>query len=289
MNQKPWLDSYPPHVKWNQKFKGKPLHNLIDDTAAIIPQNVALDFMGKTWTYGDVEKAVKAACKSFQDMGTTNRKGKLRMGKQLNADYSLSGSITATKEEYDRVDHNEALFIVRIDYQLVDNETGEIIEADTAEGRDKRKLIRLPSGKFIGGFNPSDSKQLKDAIDNAGLNALKVVGNKIGNKLPVGGRISGFKGQRFAMESGHEDGFMGDQIVILYGSDMGIDMPFAVGEVHPGKYKTSGKIIRWSNDPDVQDIISGIKSDKFYFNKNELYAVSNGMPLPPAWDKNYRD
>jgi PBP1b-binding outer membrane lipoprotein LpoB len=227
--------------------------------------------------------------KSFQDMGTTNRKGKLRMGKQLNADYSLSGSITATKEEYDRVDHNEALFIVRIDYQLVDNETGEIIEADTAEGRDKRKLIRLPSGKFIGGFNPSDSKQLKDAIDNAGLNALKVVGNKIGNKLPVGGRISGFKGQRFAMESGHEDGFMGDQIVILYGSDMGIDMPFAVGEVHPGKYKTSGKIIRWSNDPDVQDIISGIKSDKFYFNKNELYAVSNGMPLPPAWDKNYRD
>ena len=70
MNQKPWLDSYPPHVKWNQKFKGKPLHNLIDDTAAIIPQNVALDFMGKTWTYGDVEKAAhwlfQAALQGYQ-------------------------------------------------------------------------------------------------------------------------------------------------------------------------------------------------------------------------------
>tara|TARA_R110002096_G_scaffold415163_1_gene616727 strand:+ start:118746 stop:120443 length:1698 start_codon:yes stop_codon:yes gene_type:complete len=69
MNDRPWLDHYPPHVKWDQKFEGKPLHNLIDDTAAKIPQNIALDFMGKTWTYGDVEKAVNAACKSFQDMG----------------------------------------------------------------------------------------------------------------------------------------------------------------------------------------------------------------------------
>lgn len=69
MNDRPWLDHYPPHVKWDQKFEGKPLHDLIDDTAAKIPQNIALDFMGKTWTYGDVEKAVNAACKSFQDMG----------------------------------------------------------------------------------------------------------------------------------------------------------------------------------------------------------------------------
>jgi len=71
MNDKPWLNYYPPHVEWNQKFKGKPLYKIIDETAAKVPQNVALDFMGKTWTYGDVEKAVNAACKSFQDMGVT--------------------------------------------------------------------------------------------------------------------------------------------------------------------------------------------------------------------------
>ncbi len=227
--------------------------------------------------------------KSFQDMGTTSRKGKLRMGKMLNADYGLSGGITATKEEYDRVNHNEVLYTVRIDYQLVDNETAEIIEADTAEGRAKRTLVRLPSGKIIGGFDPGDKKQLKNVITEAGMNALKVVANKIGNKLPVGGKISGFKGQRFQIDRGHDSGFMGNQIVILYTSDMGIDMPFAVGEITPGTNQSPGKIIRWSNDPDVQDIISGIKSDKLYFKKNELFAVSNAMPLPPAWDVNYRD
>ncbi len=228
----------------------------------------------------------KAAEKRFQDMGTTDASSRMRFGKGMNADYGLVAGVSAVKEEYDRIDHNEVLYVIRVDYQLIDFETDEIVEADTAEGRAIRKIFRLPSGKVIGGF---DQSQEADALNQASINALKIIANKIGNKLPVGGQLTGFKGNRFQIDKGYDNGFMGKQIVTLYMSDMGIDLPLAVGEVTPGAAQSPGKIIRWSNDPDVKDIIADIKADPLFFKKNEMFAVSNGMPLPPEWDKNYKD
>ncbi len=228
----------------------------------------------------------KAAEKRFQDMGTTEARSRMRFGNGLNADYGLVAGVSAVKEEYDRVDHNELLYIIRVDYQLVDFETDEIIEADTADGRAVRKIFRLPSGKIIGGF---DQSQEIDAINQASINALKVIANKMGNKLPIGGQITGFRGNRFQIDKGYENGFMGKQVVTLYMSDMGIDLPLAVGEVTPGAQQSPGKIIRWTNDPDIQDLVAEIKADPMLFRKNEIFAVSNGMPTPPEWDKNYKD
>ena len=121
------------------------------------------------------------------------------------------------------------------------------------------------------------------------MNALKVIANKLGNKLPIGGQVTGFRGSRFQIDKGYESGFMGKQIVTLYMSDMGIDLPLAVGEVTPGTQQSPGKIIRWSNDPDVQDLVAEFKADPLFFRKNEIFAVSNGMPTPPEWDNNYKD
>ena len=228
----------------------------------------------------------KMAEKAFQDLGTTSRKNKMRVGKGLNAEYSLSGGVSCVKEEYDRGAKNELLYVVRVDYQLVDNETDEIVEADKAEGRAKRTIMRLPSGKIVGGFSQQEEK---DAYAQASINALKVIGNKIGNKLPIGGSVVGMKGNRFMIDKGYEEGFMGKQTVTLYAVDMGIDLAFAVGEVTPGDHKTPGKIIQWSEDPDVQDIIQSLKANPNYLKNNGVYAVSNGMPMPPEWDKNYED
>ncbi len=69
MTDRPWLEHYPKHVKWDQKFVGKPLCDLIDETAAKVPENIALDFFGKTWTYGELQRQVNEAAKSFQEMG----------------------------------------------------------------------------------------------------------------------------------------------------------------------------------------------------------------------------
>ena len=69
MSERPWLAHYPKHVKWDMKFVGKPLCDIVDDTANKIPNNIALDFMGKTWTYGQLQNLINCACKSFQQLG----------------------------------------------------------------------------------------------------------------------------------------------------------------------------------------------------------------------------
>ena len=43
MTERPWLDQYPKHVKWNQEFTGKPLYEIVANTASKIPNNIALD------------------------------------------------------------------------------------------------------------------------------------------------------------------------------------------------------------------------------------------------------
>ena len=69
MTERAWKNNYPEHVTWDQKFEGKPLHDLIDDTAKKIPDNIALDFLGKTCTYSELKSSVDKATKSFQEMG----------------------------------------------------------------------------------------------------------------------------------------------------------------------------------------------------------------------------
>ena len=69
MTNRPWLDHYPKHVDWHQEFVGEPLPNLIDETTSKVPDNIAMDFMGKTWTYRELQQMVNEAAKSFHEMG----------------------------------------------------------------------------------------------------------------------------------------------------------------------------------------------------------------------------
>ncbi|SKA67558.1 hypothetical protein [Desulfobaculum bizertense] len=229
----------------------------------------------------------KMAEKRFQDLGLTDASTRMRFGHGLNADYTLFGGVTTAREEYERVDHNESVFIVRVDYQLIDVETDEIIEADYVEGRAKRTFVRLPSGKILGGFDME--KGTKDALNQASINALKVLGNRLGNKLPIGAQVVGIRGSRFGLDRGKEEGFMGKQTVILYTEDMGVDVPLAVGEVSPGAHKCSGKIIKWNEDSELQSLIEEVKKNPTFLARHEVFAVSAGMPLPPEWEKNYKD
>jgi len=230
----------------------------------------------------------KWAEKKFQDMGTTSARSTMRIGNGLNADFGLTGGISSIKEEYDRGSRNEVIYIVRIDYQITDFETDEIIEADMAEGRAKRSIFRLPSGKVVGGFSDTDESE---AVKQAAINALKVVANKLGNKLPIGCQVTGIRGNRFGCDRGYEEGFMGKQMVTIYMDDNGIDLPLAVAEASPGAHKTSGKIIAWNNDEDeyVQDMIRQIRANPRFARQNDLFAVSLAMPTPPEWDSNYKD
>jgi len=65
----PWLRSYPKDVKWHQEIQAKPLYTLIDEMAAKIPNNCALDFENKKLSYKELNEKICIAAKAFAEMG----------------------------------------------------------------------------------------------------------------------------------------------------------------------------------------------------------------------------
>jgi len=225
--------------------------------------------------------------KRFQDTGLVATSDLMRLGQAKGADYVLTGGIAIKSETFERVKNQELILSVLVDYKLINVETQEVIEADTAPGRAKRTFYQTPGGTWVGGFNISNPKEADQALAEASYEALKVIANKIGNKLPVGGQVVGIKGDNFQLDAGYEQGLMGKQQMAVYAWD-GIDMPLAYAEVSPGKNKSNGKIVKWNNDPAAQDLIARWRSEGMGFIRDtEVYAVSVAMPTPPEWDNNY--
>lgn len=225
--------------------------------------------------------------KQFQDLGTTDKATRLRFGFASNASYVLACSVTATRERFNRNTYDELLYKVYLDYQIVDTETGEIIEADIAEGRALRQCVITPSGKYLGGFDIRNGEA--DPLKRAGLEALKVLSHRLGSKLPIGGQVVAMRASVVQIDKGRAEGFMSKQMAVLYTNDFGVDVPFALVEVNPGEHTSRGEIIRWSKKPEDQALIREFQNDPTFIARNEVFAVSLGMPLPPEWENNYSD
>jgi len=71
--ERPWLAHYPEEVDWNAHFEAKPLYALADQAAAEHPDNCAVEFLGKRFTYGEIGRLIDQAAKGFQALGV--RKG----------------------------------------------------------------------------------------------------------------------------------------------------------------------------------------------------------------------
>ena len=65
----PWLGHYPKNIHWNETFFGRPLYTLLDDAAAKYPENIALDFYGKTYSYARLLEMVNRIARGLQDIG----------------------------------------------------------------------------------------------------------------------------------------------------------------------------------------------------------------------------
>jgi len=65
----PWLSNYPAGLAWNTAFLPKPLYTILDDTAAKYPDHIAIDFMGKEYTYARLSEMVDRVAAGLQDMG----------------------------------------------------------------------------------------------------------------------------------------------------------------------------------------------------------------------------
>lgn len=69
MTEFPWLKSYPKGINWHETFHGKPLYFLLDEAAAKYPDNIALEFFGKTYTYAKLKDMVDRVARGLQRLG----------------------------------------------------------------------------------------------------------------------------------------------------------------------------------------------------------------------------
>jgi long-chain acyl-CoA synthetase len=64
-----WIKSYPAGVTWDLDLVAKPLHALIEEAAAVSPNNRCTTFLGKTLTYADIGELVNRAAAGLQQIG----------------------------------------------------------------------------------------------------------------------------------------------------------------------------------------------------------------------------
>ena len=69
MTDHSWLKSYPEGVDWDMPIPAKPLFRLLDDAVARFPQRPCIDFLGRIYTYGELDVLVDRAASGLQGLG----------------------------------------------------------------------------------------------------------------------------------------------------------------------------------------------------------------------------
>jgi long-chain acyl-CoA synthetase len=65
-SQRPWIDHYPPNIRWDIDVDLTPVHHRVMAVCARTPEAIALDFLGATTTYGSLGKAIAAFAAALQ-------------------------------------------------------------------------------------------------------------------------------------------------------------------------------------------------------------------------------
>jgi len=65
----PWSTIYPTSIDWSAPLPVAPLYTILDDAVATYPNSVAVDFLGKFYTYRQIGDLVARAAKGLQSLG----------------------------------------------------------------------------------------------------------------------------------------------------------------------------------------------------------------------------
>ena len=71
MTEHPWLGSYPENIDWRAEIPVKPVSAILEESAAQYPDNLCLDFLGRTYTYSEISGLVDRAAAGMQKLGIT--------------------------------------------------------------------------------------------------------------------------------------------------------------------------------------------------------------------------
>ena len=64
-----WLKKYPQDIPWDVKFVGKPVHEMLEESARKFPTRPCIDFLGKKFSYQEVITLVNKVAEGLQAQG----------------------------------------------------------------------------------------------------------------------------------------------------------------------------------------------------------------------------
>lgn len=67
----PWFSSYPEGIPYHPEFSGRPVHEMLAESAQRWPERSAIHFMGRDITYRELDDLVSRAAKGLQKMGVS--------------------------------------------------------------------------------------------------------------------------------------------------------------------------------------------------------------------------
>ena len=155
MNEKdyPWLKDYPPKPDWHMQIEPRLMTDAFDETASKKPDVTALDFMGKTYTWAELQAAINKFAAGLQAEGVGKED---KVGLFLpNCPLSFIAYYGILKTGATVVNYNPLYVHDELVHQIEDSETDVMVSLDLAMLYDKMddmlsgtRLKKLIIGKF---------------------------------------------------------------------------------------------------------------------------------------------
>ena len=152
-----WEAHYPQGISWKAPIYKKPLFHIIDASAEKYPNNVMVEFEGKSWTYADMAHMVNRVAEGLQKFGVT--KG-TKVGLFLpNSPYTFMFFFGILKAGGTVVNYNPLYVERELSGQIEDSETDIMVTLDSKPLIDKmdamlkstrlKKLIVCPFAETL--------------------------------------------------------------------------------------------------------------------------------------------
>ena len=128
---RPWTEQYPPGVDWLLDIPVRPVHALLDEAVAHFAARPFLDFLGRSYTYGDAARLIARAARGFQRV----RVGKgVKVGLFLpNCPYGVICYFAVLKAGGTVVNYNPLYAERELLRQIDDSETDIMVTLDLAQ------------------------------------------------------------------------------------------------------------------------------------------------------------
>lgn len=145
----PWLQNYPEGINWDMEIEPRPVFTMLDGTVSRFSNRPAFDFMGKVYSWGEIETLADRMAKGLQRHGV--KKGD-RVGLFLpNCPYFLISYYAVLKAGGTVVNFNPLYAERELKHQIEDSGTRIMITADLAMlyGKMKAMIDQTCLEKFI--------------------------------------------------------------------------------------------------------------------------------------------